>query len=179
MPRRDIEISLRIERYSGGVQNASGEGANLVLGINLKNGNRGLLSALPRKCDVNIAFAVDHWAGNRIHVLGNRNAYRQWHGVAGVSVNAQLNIAGNRAVGNMQQHLRAAAHPDRRRVLSDGGRGLAVSFGRQFAAVYFHFAAGQRCQGSDGGDVRGGIGGVNSKFHVRRAPARWNGFDQQ
>src|SRR5438309_5469626 len=111
--RRDIHLSLVIECNGGGVHHLPHERFDVVVGVDLEDGDWDLLSARSRKRGVNVAFRVEGRIGDGMQVL--RDSYCDLHRVwvALVSVCSDDHGSGHVAFWNTRDQKSVGTHHDR------------------------------------------------------------------
>src|SRR5690348_2721020 len=111
--RRDIHLSLVIECNGGGVHHLQHERFDVVVGVDLEDGDWDLLSARSRKRDVNVAFRVEGRIRDGVQILSDRdrNLYRVR--VALVSIGGDDHRSGHGAFWNTRDEKAVGTHHDR------------------------------------------------------------------
>src|SRR5258708_22685559 len=96
--RGNIKLAVGIKRQPGGVHQVGEKGPDVVIRIDLVDGNRDLLSAASGKCYVDIAFRIQRGIGNRMQVLRYGLGDLDFAPIADAAVVLYGDLAGVRAV---------------------------------------------------------------------------------
>ena len=84
--RRNIHLALAIEGDGGGIHHLGDEGLDVVVGVDLEDGDRNFLAARTGESDVDIAFGVEGGVGHGVQIFGDGDSDLHRVGIADVAV---------------------------------------------------------------------------------------------
>src|SRR4051812_48577673 len=84
--RGDVEVAGAIEGHTGGVHHLGDERRHLVIGVDLENGDRYLLSARAGEGGVDVAFAIDGGIRDGMKTIGDGDGDPDVVAIAGGAV---------------------------------------------------------------------------------------------
>ncbi len=159
MARRNIHLPVAVESHRGGVQDVAEKGLDCVVGVDLENRYRNLLTARSGKSGVDIAFAIKHGVGDGIQVVGDGDRNLDGVRVADMAigssaVRAHGDRTGGCAIGHARYEEIVGTDKDCAFDLAEMHAGPAQLVGTKALSRNSNLPSGQRERRGDGLDVR-------------------------